>query len=103
MPTMSSIHHLLRAATADAHVRLEQRVALLEDLTEPRYVAVLAATRSFYAPLEARLREVEPWAYDADRTRWLDEDLRHLGITEPPEPEEELPPVEEPSDAFGCA
>lgn len=98
---MTTLHALLRAATADAHARIEARLALLDpDLTEHRYVAVLTGMHAFHAPLEPRLRALDAWR--GDRARWLDEDLGDFGCPRP-SPAVDLPAIRDASDAFGCA
>ena len=46
---------LLKHATYDCHVRVENRLDLLSShLSQERYIAILAAFYGFYAPLEAQ-------------------------------------------------
>jgi heme oxygenase len=59
-----TIHARLRSATAEVHLELERRLALLrDDLSMVRYTQIIALFYGFYRPMEAglqRLKTLEP-------------------------------------------
>ena len=77
------LHSLLKDATAPAHDRLEQTLALLrEPFSKRRLVAVLRGFAAFHAGWEPALAaSMEDEAFTAPRRRaaWAADDLRVLG------------------------
>lgn len=84
-----SARFALKAATSEAHERLDSRLSLL-DLARPRdYMAFLLAQAAAFLPVEAALEaaEVEGLIHDwpeRRRSAALCSDLTTLGLTPPP-------------------
>jgi heme oxygenase len=96
----------LRAGTADAHARLEQRLDLLDpDLTEERYRALLERLYGFHAPLERRLAALPLPADLAAPTARPRSDLlaRDLAVLAPDTAPAALPRAAEPTPADAAA
>lgn len=78
------IRQQLREATAASHRELDRRLALLDaELTQQRFVAILAAFHGYYAPLEERLAH-HAAAYPLQLPDWtalLDRDLAALSAS----------------------
>lgn len=103
----------LRAATGEAHQRLEDAVDIERRLADPlRYRQLLEIFLGFYRPLERSIPIAEHkrgLGLDLSERRkvpWLEEDLSVLGLTGP-EIEQlpdcpELPRVDTPPRAMGC-
>ena len=100
----------LRAATAEAHQRLEDAVDIGRAAADPaRYRELLARFLGFYRPLEAALAHAEIPGLDPAarrKTPWLEADLRALGLDGsavlalPDCPA--LPATDTPERALGC-
>ena len=103
-----SILPALRAATSEAHQKLEDAIAIDRRLADPaRYRQILEIFLGFYRPLERDL--VVPPGLDTDerlKTSWLEADLRALGLTAPQIANlpdcSDLPRVDSPARVFGC-
>ena len=104
--TTASLLQELRAATRDAHDRLELGVDVLERCrSTASYAALLTGFRSVYRPLEQALDAaavtagvVPDWPL-RHKTGWLDEDLEALGHL--PGPDAQVPPVTTAEDVAG--
>lgn len=108
-----SILPALRAATGEAHQRLEDVVAIERRLSDlALYRQILEIFVGFYRPLEHHLAAGADWQaiglnlVDRHKAPWLQTDLRALGLTATqietlPECHD-LPCVDTPARALGC-
>jgi heme oxygenase len=99
--TKAGIRNKLKAATAAAHHRIDERLSVLDLTDTAHYRRFLQANASALLPLETALEQAgvaamfEDWASRA-RSAAITADLRRLGTTAVP-----LPPPAEPLDRCG--